>query len=818
MVWFRRTGFLAGELMISRSCVRAAVRAGLFVVAAHFTAGLTPAQAPPAPSNTWIANSSGLWSDATKWDTNPVAPAPGTTTVLQFNTTGSASYTATNDFPGGSPFNGILLNATAPVTLDGAALTLDFNATSRPALNQNGPAAVTLGGGAGSLDITLPFAGAVGATNTMAVFGGTGSGTVTVNGSITGTGAVFFGNAGGATWTLANGGNTFSGGTQIGVRGQTVASTVATPVGAGGTPFGTGRIFASAGTLAVTPATVDANTDIEIRAASTAGSTFQLVYDAGGTVLLDKGGNRSLTFFVGGTTATSVNRSANGTLVITPASGLDSLGTTTGERLRAGGNAPASVNGIILTSTVGQQSATDPTGDYLRFTAATGYIRAVPGTPANYVNQTGSITSVVANEVSNITGPASIDASVNPYAVRVGGSLSIAAGQTLSISTGTVVGGMILNNATVSGPGTLDFGGREVTVYAGDFSTISATINSTATAGSAFTKFGPGTLLLTGTNTIANGSNILIHGGTLAFDGATANAALGNATASRSVIMRSGLLGLNSGTYTISSATPAVSITIGVAGGGFDVATGATLTLARDITFSTSGGPQGNMIKAGGGTLVVTTALTHNGPVQINGGTVQVNGTTAAASLAGFLVNNGGTLGGTGTINGAAPYGGLVTVNAGGTLAPGASIGTLTSRAMVWRPNGVYNFEHDPGSTSADLVTGAGTLDLTSLAAGNTFVINLIPTSFPSPGPTSPVTYTLATYGGGVLLPAGQDPSNLNNLLTFTGLGGSPVTSLVNGSSIQVTFTPVPEPAFVLLGCAAAAGLAARLRRRVVPV
>ena len=106
---------------------------------------------------------------------------------------------------------------------------------------------------------------------------------------------------------------------------------------------------------------------------------------------------------------------------------------------------------------------------------------------------------------------------------------------------------------------------------------------------------------------------------------------------------------------------------------------------------------------------------------------------------------------------------------------------------------------------------------LSSLAAGNTFIVNLMPTSFPSPAPTVPVTYTLATYGGGVLLPTGQDPNNLNNLLTFTGLSASPVTSLVSGTSIQVTFTPVPEPAFVLLGCGAAAGLTAWRRRRAVP-
>jgi autotransporter-associated beta strand protein len=283
--------------------------------------------------------------------------------------------------------------------------------------------------------------------------------------------------------------------------------------------------------------------------------------------------------------------------------------------------------------------------------------------------------------------------------------------------------------------------------------------------------------------------------------------------------MRTGLFGLNSGTYTIGTANPTVSLTIGAAGGGFDVAPGATLTLAKDVTFSTSGGPQGPMVKAGGGTLAVTSALTHNGPVQVNQGTVLVNAATNATSIAGFFVNNGGTLGGTGTINGTAPYGGLVTVNAGGTLAPGlpgGGPGTLTAAGAVWRPNGRYDFDHDPNSPTADLVTGGGALDLTTLVTGNMFTVNLLPTSFPSPAPTAPQTYTLATFAGGIRLPPGQDPSNLNNLFTFTGFYNQPLAAFVNGSSVQVTFTPVPEPAFVLLACGAAAGLAG-WRRRATP-
>lgn len=71
------------------------------------------------------------------------------------------------------------------------------------------------------------------------------------------------------------------------------------------------------------------------------------------------------------------------------------------------------------------------------------------------------------------------------------------------------------------------------------------------------------------------------------------------------------------------------------------------------------------------GTLALSAVnSTLTGPTVVNGGTLVINGTHPSGAT--VTVNSGGTLGGTGIISG------TLTVAAGGTVAPGASIGQLT--------------------------------------------------------------------------------------------------------------------------------------------
>ena len=98
----------------------------------------------------------------------------------------------------------------------------------------------------------------------------------------------------------------------------------------------------------------------------------------------------------------------------------------------------------------------------------------------------------------------------------------------------------------------------------------------------------------------------------------------------------------------------------------------------------------------------LTGTSTHAGPVNVNGGTLAVNGDIT--SVSGVTVNAGGTLGGNGIV-------GNTTINAGGMLAPGNSIGLLTVRGnLVFGAASSYMVEVSPANADRTNVTGAATL------------------------------------------------------------------------------------------------------------
>ncbi|CRM65941.1 Extracellular serine protease precursor [Pseudomonas sp. 24 E 13] len=75
---------------------------------------------------------------------------------------------------------------------------------------------------------------------------------------------------------------------------------------------------------------------------------------------------------------------------------------------------------------------------------------------------------------------------------------------------------------------------------------------------------------------------------------------------------------------------------------------------------------EGSLIKSGAGSLVLSGDSTYRGPTLVNGGLLAVNGALTSA----VTVNDSGTLGGSGRI-------GALSVNSGGRVAPGNSVGTL---------------------------------------------------------------------------------------------------------------------------------------------
>lgn len=132
----------------------------------------------------------------------------------------------------------------------------------------------------------------------------------------------------------------------------------------------------------------------------------------------------------------------------------------------------------------------------------------------------------------------------------------------------------------------------------------------------------------------------------------------------------------------------------------FDVAGSATLDVTgtfEDAHTTTANG----LTKTGTGAMILSAANTFTGPISVNEGTLRINGATAAASA--LTIASGATLGGAGTI------GGTITVNSGGMLSPGNSVGTLTAGSAAI--HGTLAIELD--GTNADRLSVAGALDIT---------------------------------------------------------------------------------------------------------
>ena len=96
----------------------------------------------------------------------------------------------------------------------------------------------------------------------------------------------------------------------------------------------------------------------------------------------------------------------------------------------------------------------------------------------------------------------------------------------------------------------------------------------------------------------------------------------------------------------------------------------------------------------------LTGTATYAGPVNVNGGTLAVNGNLASASL--LTVNSDGTLGGAGVV-------GSVAIN-GGTLAPGNSIGTLTIGSLTMTAASTYLVQISGATSDKTVVTATAAI------------------------------------------------------------------------------------------------------------
>ena len=327
----------------------------------------------------------------------------------------------------------------------------------------------------------------------------------------------------------------------------------------------------------------------------------------------------------------------------------------------------------------------------------TGTLTGLNATTANVTNS-GSITGVGqfgiradtgATIVNNVGG--AIDGALAAVSVTGAGAVTYVTNSgSIASSSGVAIQGTGATNVTntaggiisglsygVWGNGTFVSNSGSITGTSGIGINSISNLNVANNIGGSITGATVGIFASTGGSSVFNAGTL--GGGTAAIQFAGAGNTLTLATTS---VISGNVLGTGSDTLQLG----------GVGAASFDVSQIAAAGQYQGF---------GTLNKIESSVWTLTGTSTFAGPVNVNGGTLSVNGDLTSASS--LTVNAGGTLGGNGTV-------GSTTIN-GGTLAPGNSIGLLTvSGSLVFTAASSYLVEVSPASADRTNVTGAATL------------------------------------------------------------------------------------------------------------
>lgn len=376
---------------------------------------------------------------------------------------------------------------------------------------------------------------------------------------------------------------------------------------------------------------------------------------------------------------------------------LSSVGSFTGgTTINAGGitmgNAQALGSGAVIVNTGGTltlgafgiANSVSITGGAIAGTGTIGGVAASSGTVAVGIVGSGEISKTGAGVLElRGNGGASGDFT---------GNVTLTAGTIRFTGTGSLglISSSVANyNGAIANQGILEFAGTATQSLAGIIS-------------------GSGSLALTGTGQVILQGNNTYAGGTTVSSGI--------AQASSASAFGSGVVTV-SGTGVVDLGGQATTNNFSVSGGTLR---GGSLNVSQvsgtSGTISTNLTGSGSFTKTGSGSLIWSGTNSHTGGTTVNAGTLLVNGTTGAVTVA-----NGGTFGGNGFV-------GNTTVQSGGAIAAGASIGLLNVGNLTLAGGSLLNWQLNDAQAIAgvgyDLIVAAN-LDLSGLSVVNTAFLNL---------------------------------------------------------------------------------------------
>ncbi|OPZ30890.1 MAG: Extracellular serine protease precursor [Lentisphaerae bacterium ADurb.BinA184] len=343
-----------------------------------------------------------------------------------------------------------------------------------------------------------------------------------------------------------------------------------------------------------------------------------------------------------------------------------------------------------------------------------------------------------------------------------------------------------------------------------DSSTTSAFSGVMASGGAAalgVVKKGDGTQIFSGANTYTGLTDVQA--------GALAYGAAGVLADTAAVKVSGGTLDIGAYNDTVAG----VQMTAGsIAGSGGVLTSTSDFDLQSGAVSAILGGAVG-LSKTTAGTVTLTGANTYSGNTTVGEGLLVADNTSGSGTGGGAVtVSAGATLGGSGFVaaNLALP---AVTVNAGGTLAPGASPGMLTvtndgsGDAVLFEAGSMFEVELDGPVAGSEYdmlaVNGGVSLDgaVLSVLSGYTpaptdafFIVQ-------NDG-TDPVSGAFAGLPNGAQLLIG----GLNAAISYFGDADS--GAVTGGNDVVLYMQVIPEPAaFSLLALGALAAARRRVRR-----